>query len=54
VGCGDSLPGRHATAPLPAIRPLIRSYEPGEGWYWCSPDAIALELDGAPPAPVRA
>jgi hypothetical protein len=31
--------------------PLIRSYEPGENWWWCYVDDLAFEVDGAPMAP---
>lgn len=31
--------------------PLIRSYEPGENWWWCYPDELAFEIDDAPPSP---
>jgi hypothetical protein len=52
VGCCDSSPNRHATAHNHATgHPLIRSYEPGENWWWCYVDEVAFELDGAPPAP---
>jgi hypothetical protein len=52
VGCCDSSPGRHATAHhRTAGHPVIRSYEPGEDWYWCYVDELAFELAGAPPAP---
>jgi hypothetical protein len=30
---------------------VIRSYEPGEDWYWCYLDRLVFELQGAPPAP---
>jgi hypothetical protein len=41
VGCCDSSPRRHATAHHRATtHPLIRSFEPGEDWWWCHPDAI--------------
>jgi len=30
---------------------LIRSYEPGEDWWFCYTDDLAFEVDGAPPAP---
>lgn len=23
----------------------------GEDWWWCYPDQLAFEVDGAPPAP---
>ena len=52
VGCCDNSPGRHATAHFQTIsHPIIRSYEPGEDWYWCYPDELGFELEGAPPAP---
>ncbi|GAA4978267.1 UBP-type zinc finger domain-containing protein [Kineococcus glutinatus] len=52
VGCCDSSPNKHATAHHHGTgHPLIRSFEPGEGWYWCYPDAVAFEVPGAPPAP---
>ena len=51
VGCCDSSPGRHATAHFHATtHPLIRSYEPGEDWFWCYADEVAFELDD-PPGP---
>jgi hypothetical protein len=30
---------------------LVRSYEPGENWWWCYADALFFEVDGAPPSP---
>jgi len=53
VGCCDNSPNRHATAHWHAHRdhPLIRSYEPGEDWWWCYADELFFELEGAPPAP---
>ena len=52
VGCCDSSPGKHATAHFHTdAHPVIRSYEPGEEWYWCYADEVAFELEGAPPAP---
>jgi hypothetical protein len=52
VGCCDNSPGRHATGHWHSSRhPLIRSFEPGEEWFWCYPDELAFELDGVPPAP---
>jgi uncharacterized UBP type Zn finger protein len=51
VGCCDSSPGKHATAHFKSSEhPLVRSYEPGEDWYWCYADDLAFMLDGAPPA----
>jgi hypothetical protein len=52
VGCCDSSPNRHATAHHHATgHPLVRSFEPGESWYWCYLDEVLFELEGAPPAP---
>jgi hypothetical protein len=52
VGCCDQSPGRHATKHfLGSAHPVIRSYEPGEDWYWCFVDEFVFELEGAPPAP---
>jgi uncharacterized UBP type Zn finger protein len=52
VGCCDSSPARHATAHFRAVsHPVVRSYEPGEDWYWCYVDDLAYELDDKPPAP---
>jgi uncharacterized UBP type Zn finger protein len=53
VGCCDNSPGRHATGHWLDHRdhPVIRSYEPGENWWWCYPDQLSFEVDGAPPAP---
>ncbi len=53
VGCCDSSPNRHASAHWTVHRdhPIIRSYEPGEDWWWCYEDQLTFELDGAPPSP---
>lgn len=52
VGCCDSSPGRHATAHYrTGGDPIIRSFEPGEGWYYCYPDDLMFERADAPPAP---
>lgn len=53
VGCCDNSPNRHATAHWHALHdhPLIRSYEPGENWWWCYADDLMFDVDGAPPAP---
>jgi hypothetical protein len=52
IGCCDSSPGLHATRHFHAVaHPVIRSYEPGEGWFWCYVDQITFEIEDAPPAP---
>lgn len=35
IGCCDSSPGQHATAHFRETgHPVIRSFEPGEDWFW--------------------
>ena len=35
VGCCDTSPSQHATAHYRATgHPVIRSFEPGESWFW--------------------
>ena len=53
VGCCDNSPNRHATAHFGSHpeHPLIRSFEPGEDWWWCYQDQLAFEVPGAEPAP---
>lgn len=52
VGCCDNSPGRHATGHFHTSQhPLIRSFEPGEDWWWCYPDQESFFIDGAPPSP---
>jgi uncharacterized UBP type Zn finger protein len=52
VGCCDSSPNRHATAHFHgSTHPLIRSFEPGEEWFYCYSDDLAFELPDARPAP---
>jgi hypothetical protein len=53
VGCCDNSPNRHATAHWHEHHdhPIIRSYEPGENWWWCYADELFFEVDDAPPAP---
>jgi hypothetical protein len=52
VGCCDSSPGRHATKhALADGHPVVRSYEPGEEWFYCYDDQVMFELENAPPAP---
>jgi hypothetical protein len=52
VGCCDSSPNRHATAHFGATKhPLVQSFEPGENWYWCYEDKVALERPGEKSSP---
>ena len=47
VGCCDSSPNRHATAHFQSsAHPLIRSYEPGEDWWFCYLDERVFQRDG--------
>jgi ubiquitin-hydrolase Zn-finger-containing protein len=50
VGCCDSSKNKHATAHFRASgHPLIRSYEPGESWWWCYEDQLVFEVEGIGP-----
>jgi uncharacterized UBP type Zn finger protein len=52
VGCCDSSPHRHARAHWhETSHPIIRSYEPGENWWWCYIDELMFDVEGAPPSP---
>ena len=52
VGCCDSSPGKHSSGHSElAQHPVIRSYEPGEDWWFCFIDNMTFELADAPPAP---
>jgi hypothetical protein len=45
VACCDNSPNRHATAHFHATgHPIIRSFEPGEDWYWCYVDELMFGL----------
>ena len=38
IGCCDTSPSQHATAHYRATgHPVIRSFEPGEAWFWSYP-----------------
>jgi EmrB/QacA subfamily drug resistance transporter len=52
VGCCDSSPKQHATAHSGTSgHPVVRSFEPGENWFYCYPDRVLFDLEGAPAAP---
>jgi uncharacterized UBP type Zn finger protein len=52
IGCCDSSKNRHATKHFRTSgHPIIRSFEPGEDWFFCYLDDLAFELQGAKPAP---
>ena len=49
VGCCDSSPNKHATAPHAAVgHPVISSYEPGEDWWWCFDEQLGFTVPDAP------
>jgi len=45
--------GKHATAHYEANpdHPVIRSFEPGEDWWWCYPESMFFFVEDAPAAP---
>ena len=44
VGCCDESPNKHATKHFHETKhPIIRSFEPGEGWGWCFVDQAMFE-----------
>ena len=52
VGCCDNSSNKHATAHWHETRhPIVRSYEPGEDWWWCYADDFGFEIEGADSAP---
>ena len=52
VGCCDNSPGKHATGHWNSTgHPLIRSFEPGEDWFWCYPEELIFQVPTAGPAP---
>lgn len=45
-------PRRHAKKHFfTTAHPAVRSFEPGEDWFWCYVDETVFELAGAAPAP---
>jgi hypothetical protein len=39
IGCCDSSPSQHASVHAKETgHPVIRSFEPGESWFWAFPD----------------
>jgi uncharacterized UBP type Zn finger protein len=52
VGCCNDSPNKHASAHYDETKhPVVRSFEPGEDWWWCYEHEVGYELDDAPPAP---
>ena len=53
IGCCDSSPAQHARSHAAATgHPIVRSFEPGEGWFWDF--TTERDLDGPPLAPPEA
>jgi hypothetical protein len=51
VGCCDNSPSRHASRHHQTTgHPLIRTYEPGDDWWWCFVDQLTFRIEGAEPA----
>ena len=51
IGCCDNSKNRHATRHSGETdHPLIRSFEPGEDWWWCYVDELTFELQDVEPA----
>jgi uncharacterized UBP type Zn finger protein len=54
VGCCDQSRNQHASRHFRGGgHPVMRSYEPGEDWWWCYVDELAFELEDAGPARAR-
>ncbi len=50
IGCCDSSPAQHASAHAAGSgHPIVRSFEPGESWFWSYP--AEAYYDGPPLAP---
>lgn len=44
VGCCDSSKNKHASKHARATdHPILRSFEPGEDWFWCAVDKQLVE-----------
>jgi uncharacterized UBP type Zn finger protein len=51
VGCCNDSPGKHATEHFHDTgHPVVRSFEPGENWFWCYVDDKGFHIAGAPAA----
>ena len=53
VGCCDNSPNRTPPRTITSTTtiPLIRSYEPGEDWWWCYADDLFFEVEAHRPSP---
>jgi hypothetical protein len=48
IGCCDTSPSQHATAHFKETgHPVIRSFEPGEAWFWSYPSEDFYETGPA-------
>jgi len=44
VGCCDESKNKHATKHFRTTQhPIVRSFEPGERWFWCYVDEVGFE-----------
>jgi hypothetical protein len=52
IGCCDTSPSQHATAHFKETgHPVIRSFEPGENWFWSYPSEDFYETGPELPGP---
>jgi uncharacterized UBP type Zn finger protein len=50
IGCCDQSPNQHATKHYRQTEhPVIRSFEPGEAWWYCFADDAFVEIEGVGP-----
>jgi len=50
IGCCDQSPNTHATKHFSRTgHPVIRSFEPGEAWWYCYADDAFFEIEGVDP-----
>ena len=48
IGCCDNSANRHATRHYQGTgHPVIRAYDPDEGWWYCYVDELTVEVEGA-------
>lgn len=48
IGCCDNSANRHATRHYQGTgHPVIRAYDPDEGWWYCYVDELTFEVEGA-------
>lgn len=46
VGCCDSSKNKHATKHFRSTKhPIVKSFEPGEDWFWCYVDEVMFEAE---------